>query len=152
MTDFTPLSIFLKHPATPENTLPTPFKHPSKLSFFPAKIWTEKINRDFIKEGRGGGSILWIDFTKKIFYFMKDCFPYKIFRENVWKVFKVSKCLCLSLSFCGQVMYQWIWDHSRCIICRVYSTSRCDLKIVLPCIPFIWKIRFCPMGGWAWKQ
>ena len=67
MTDFTPLSIFLKHPATPENTLPTPFKPPSKLSFSPAKIWTEKINRDFIKEGRGGAPFYELTSQKKSF-------------------------------------------------------------------------------------
>ena len=65
LTDFIPLFHFSKHPSntlqTPCNTLQTPLKHPStpfkqpsKSSLFSLKKWTKKINRDFIKGGRGG--------------------------------------------------------------------------------------------------
>ena len=71
--------VFFKHPPntlqTPCNTLQaplkhpsTPFKQPSKSSFFYQKMVGKKINRDFIKGGRGGVTILWSGFTKNLFF------------------------------------------------------------------------------------
>ena len=87
LTDFIPLFYFSKHPPntlqTPCNTLQaplkhpsTPFKQPSKSSFFSIKKWSEKkINRDFIKGGRGGGHHFMKWFHKKSFFFTIDGFP-----------------------------------------------------------------------------
>ena len=87
LTDFIPLFYFSKHPPntlqTPCNTLQTPLKHPStpfkqpsKSSFFSIKKWSEKkINRDFIKGGRGGGSPFYEVVSQKIFFFTIDGFP-----------------------------------------------------------------------------
>merc|ERR1712020_474022 len=59
----------LKHPSTP-------FKQPSKSSFFSFKKWSgKKINRDFIKGGRGGGSPFYEVVSQKIFFFTNDGFP-----------------------------------------------------------------------------
>ena len=52
----------LKHPSTP-------FKQPSKSSFFfDQKMVGKKINRDFIKGGRGGGSPFYEVISQKIFF------------------------------------------------------------------------------------
>merc|ERR1712083_443690 len=87
LTDFIPLFYFSKHPPntlqTPCNTLQTPLKHPStpfkqpsKSSFFSFKKWSgKKINRDFIKGGRGGGSPFYEVISQKIFFFTNDGFP-----------------------------------------------------------------------------
>ena len=59
----------LQHPPntlkTPINTLQTTFKI---ISFFAQKMDGKKINRVFIKGGRGGVTILWSDFTKNLFF------------------------------------------------------------------------------------
>ena len=81
LTDFIPLFYFSKHPSntlqTHCNTLQTPLKHPStpfkqhsKSSlFFAQKVDGKKINRDFIKGGRGGGSPFYEVISQKIFFF-----------------------------------------------------------------------------------
>ena len=87
LTDFIPLFYFSKHPPntlqTPWNTLQAPLKHPStpfkqhsKSSlFFAQKVDGKKINRDFIKGGRGGGQHFMKWFHKKSFFFTNDAFP-----------------------------------------------------------------------------
>ena len=79
LTDFIPLFYFSKHPSntlqTPCNTLQTPLKHPSTpfkpfkiIFFFVQKMIEKKINRDFIKGGRGGGHHFMKWFHKKSFF------------------------------------------------------------------------------------
>ena len=68
----------LQHPSntlkTPINTLQTTFKI---IYFFRSKNGRKKINRDFIKGGRGGSSFYEV-ISQKIFFFTNDGFP-KIF-------------------------------------------------------------------------
>ena len=86
LTDFIPLFYFSKHPSntlqTPCNTLQTPLKHPSTLQttfkiiyFFRSKNGRKKINRDFIKGGRGGGPPFYEVISQKIFFFTNEGFP-----------------------------------------------------------------------------
>ena len=67
LTDFIPVFFFPNTLQTPINSVDsTPFKQPSKSSLFSLKKWTKKINRDFIKGGRG--SPFYEMISQKIFF------------------------------------------------------------------------------------
>ena len=97
LADFICTSIyFFKHPS---NTLQHPSNTLQNHLFFRSINGRKKINRDFIKGGRGAGG--WC----RHFFYIKDGFPYNYISH--FRIYCCDYCLLLNLLLCQHLISFW---------------------------------------------